>query len=49
MILDLFEAKAVLLGRMGRHDGALEIYVYRLQDFLKAEESVDRPLPEKRP
>lgn len=37
---DLFEAKAILLGRMGRHDGALEIYVYRLQDFLKAEECV---------
>lgn len=37
---DLFEAKAILLGRMGRHDSALEIYVYRLQDFLKAEEWV---------
>ncbi|THH28020.1 hypothetical protein EUX98_g6176 [Antrodiella citrinella] len=37
---DLFEAKAVLLGRLGRHDNALEIYVYRLQDFLKAEEYV---------
>lgn len=37
---DLFEAKAILLGRMGRHDSALEIYVYRLQDFLKAEECV---------
>ena len=35
---ELFEVKAVLLGRMGRHDNALEIYVYRLHDFLKAEE-----------
>ncbi|KAJ3537551.1 hypothetical protein NM688_g6671 [Phlebia brevispora] len=39
---DLFEAKAILLGRMGRHDSALEIYVYRLQDFLKAEEYCKR-------
>jgi Vam6/Vps39-like protein vacuolar protein sorting-associated protein 39 len=35
---DLYEVKAILLGRSGRHDNALEIYVYRLQDFLKAEE-----------
>jgi len=34
----MFEARAVLLGRLGKHDGALEIYVYRLQDFIKAEE-----------
>ena len=33
-----FEAKAILLGRMGRHENALEIYVYRLHDYLKAEE-----------
>ncbi|THH01628.1 hypothetical protein EW026_g1133 [Hermanssonia centrifuga] len=39
---DLFEAKAVLLGRLGRHDNALEIYVYRLQDFQKAEEYCKR-------
>lgn len=37
---EFFEAKAVLLGRLGRHDNALEIYVYRLQDFVKAEECV---------
>ncbi|KAJ3506301.1 hypothetical protein NMY22_g17296 [Coprinellus aureogranulatus] len=37
---DLFEARAILLGRLGRHDQALELYVYRLQDYLKAEESV---------
>ncbi|KAI0690617.1 hypothetical protein BC835DRAFT_1363553 [Cytidiella melzeri] len=39
---DLFEAKAILLGRSGRHDNALEIYVYRLQDFIKAEEYCKR-------
>ena len=33
-----FEAKAILLGRMGRHENALELYVYRLHDYLKAEE-----------
>lgn len=38
--LDLHEARAVLLGRLGRHDQALEAYVYRLQDFKKAEEWV---------
>ncbi|KAF7795997.1 hypothetical protein EIP86_007166 [Pleurotus ostreatoroseus] len=42
LVTDLFEAKAILLGRMGRHDSALEIYVYRLQDFLKAEEYCKR-------
>jgi Vam6/Vps39-like protein vacuolar protein sorting-associated protein 39 len=35
---DLFEARAILLGRLGRHDQALELYVYRLQDYGKAEE-----------
>jgi len=35
---DLYEARAILLGRLGRHDQALELYVYRLQDYLKAEE-----------
>ena len=38
--LDLFEARAILLGRLGRHDAALETYVYRLQNFSKAEEYV---------
>ena len=38
-----FEAKAILLGRMGRHENALEIYVYRLHDYLKAEEYVYPP------
>ncbi|KAF9064436.1 hypothetical protein BDP27DRAFT_1230507 [Rhodocollybia butyracea] len=35
---DLYEARAILLGKLGRHDQALELYVYRLQDYLKAEE-----------
>ncbi|KAI0635691.1 hypothetical protein C8Q77DRAFT_1277165 [Trametes polyzona] len=39
---DLFEAKAILLGRLGRHDSALEVYAYRLQDFQKAEEYCKR-------
>ncbi|KAJ7236270.1 hypothetical protein B0H12DRAFT_1026995 [Mycena haematopus] len=39
---DLFEARAILLGRFGRHDQALELYVYRLQDYLKAEKHCAR-------
>ncbi|EMD34098.1 hypothetical protein CERSUDRAFT_141580 [Gelatoporia subvermispora B] len=39
---DLFEAKAILLGRLGRHDAALEVYVYRLHDYTKAEEYCKR-------
>lgn len=37
MHADLFETRAILLGRLGRHDSALEIYVYRLRDYDKAE------------
>lgn len=37
-IVDMFEARAVLLGRLGRHEAALETYVYRLRDYIKAEE-----------
>jgi hypothetical protein len=37
---DLFEARAILLGRLGRHDQALELYAYRLQDYSKAEECI---------
>jgi Vam6/Vps39-like protein vacuolar protein sorting-associated protein 39 len=33
----MFEARAILLGRMGRHESALEIYVRRLKDYVKAE------------
>lgn len=35
---DLYEARAILLGRMGRHDHALELYAYKIGDFNKAEE-----------
>eukprot|EP00047_Mylnosiga_fluctuans_P005237 m.239225 g.239225 ORF g.239225 m.239225 type:complete len:847 (-) comp13451_c0_seq1:124-2664(-) len=34
----LFEERAVLLGRLGRHEKALELYAIRLQDAAKAEE-----------
>jgi len=39
---DLYEARAILLGRLGRHDQALETYVYRLHDYMKAEEHCKR-------
>ncbi|TFK35543.1 hypothetical protein BDQ12DRAFT_634973 [Crucibulum laeve] len=39
---ELYEARAILLGRLGRHDQALELYVYKLQDYLKAEEYCKR-------
>ncbi|KAG9225012.1 hypothetical protein CCMSSC00406_0001837 [Pleurotus cornucopiae] len=39
---DLYEARAVLLGRMGRHDQALGLYVYHLHDYTKAEEYCKR-------
>ncbi|EIW83909.1 rab guanyl-nucleotide exchange factor [Coniophora puteana RWD-64-598 SS2] len=39
---DLYEARAILLGRMGRHGHALELYVYRLRDYPKAEDYCKR-------
>lgn len=39
---DLFEARAILLGKLGRHDSALELYVYRLRDYAKAERHCKR-------
>ncbi|KAH9998803.1 hypothetical protein BJV74DRAFT_883060 [Russula compacta] len=39
---DLFEARAILLGKLGRHDSALELYVYRLHDYDKAEQYCKR-------
>ncbi|KAG9314800.1 vacuolar sorting protein 39 domain 1-domain-containing protein [Chiua virens] len=39
---DLYEARAILLGRMERHEHALELYVYKLGDFAKAEEHCKR-------
>lgn len=41
--LGMFEVRAILLGRMGKHQAALEIYVYRLNNFAKAEEYVPTP------
>ena len=35
---DLYEVRATLLGRLGRHEGALQIYVYQLEDHRTAEE-----------
>ncbi|KAK0531875.1 Vacuolar morphogenesis protein 6 [Tilletia horrida] len=34
---DLFEPRAILLGRMGQHEAALGLYVYRLRAHDKAE------------
>ncbi|EPQ27516.1 uncharacterized protein PFL1_05054 [Pseudozyma flocculosa PF-1] len=34
---DMFEARALLLGRMGQHEGALGIYVRKLKDLDRAE------------
>lgn len=31
------EARAILLGRMGKHDEALRIYIYTLKDYAAAE------------
>jgi hypothetical protein len=39
----MLEVRAILLGRMGKHQAALEIYVYRLNNFAKAEEYVPPP------
>ncbi|KAL0065292.1 Vacuolar morphogenesis protein 6 [Marasmius tenuissimus] len=39
---DLFEARAILLGKLGRHDQALELYVYKLHEYFKAEEYCKR-------
>lgn len=35
---DMHEVRAILLGRLGRHEGALQIYVYQLEDHAIAEE-----------
>ncbi|KAF8841813.1 hypothetical protein BDN67DRAFT_900734 [Paxillus ammoniavirescens] len=46
---DLYEARAILLGRMNRHEHALELYVYKLGDFAKAEEHCKRISPSPTP
>ncbi|KAL4865372.1 hypothetical protein BDV12DRAFT_150353 [Aspergillus spectabilis] len=35
---DFFEARAILFSKMGQHRQALEIYVFKLEDYVKAEE-----------
>ena len=35
--IDLPEVRAILLGRQGRHEDALRIYVYQLEDYEAAE------------
>ena len=35
---DLFEARAIVFSKMGQHRQALEIYVFKLKDPVKAEE-----------
>ncbi|ORY62729.1 hypothetical protein BCR35DRAFT_308965 [Leucosporidium creatinivorum] len=39
---DMHEVRAILLGRLGRHEGALQIYVYQLEDHATAEEYCKR-------
>jgi hypothetical protein len=35
---EIYEVRAILLGRLGRHEGALAIYVNQLKDNATAEE-----------
>ncbi|CCO30777.1 Vam6/Vps39-like protein Short=hVam6p [Rhizoctonia solani AG-1 IB] len=37
---DLHEVRAVVLGKLGNHHGALEIYAHKIQDYTEAEEHV---------
>jgi tetratricopeptide (TPR) repeat protein len=37
-----YEAKAIVFSKMGQHKQALEIYVFKLKDFAKAEEYCNR-------
>ncbi|QRV74951.1 vacuolar protein-sorting-associated protein 39 [Ceratobasidium sp. AG-Ba] len=39
---ELYEARAILLGKLGNHQGALEIYVKKMQDYTEAEEYCKR-------
>ncbi|CAO3612687.1 unnamed protein product [Cunninghamella echinulata] len=47
---DLFDERAILLSRIGQHDQALDIYVYKLKNYSMAEEyctKIYREDPEK--
>lgn len=35
-----YEAQAIVLSNMGQHKQALEIYVFKMKDYVKAEEYV---------
>lgn len=35
---DFFESRAIVLSKMGQHKQALQIYVFQLKDYAKAEE-----------
>lgn len=37
---ELFEARAIVFSKMGQHRQALEIYVFNIEDYAKAEEYV---------
>ena len=37
---EFYEAQAVVLSNMGQHKQALEIYVFKIKDFEKAEEYI---------
>ncbi|GAA5922564.1 hypothetical protein JCM1841_006202 [Sporobolomyces salmonicolor] len=39
---DMHQVRAILLGRLGRHEGALQIYVYQLEDHTTAEQYCKR-------
>lgn len=38
--LDFYEARAILLSRLGQHDQALNIYVHKLKNEKLAEEYI---------
>ncbi|CEQ42822.1 SPOSA6832_04686 [Sporobolomyces salmonicolor] len=42
---DMHQVRAILLGRLGRHEGALQIYVYQLEDHTTAEQSASLSPP----
>ena len=37
---EFFEARAIVFSKMGQHRQALEIYVFKIEDYAKAEEYV---------
>lgn len=41
---EFFEARAIVFSKMGQHKQALEIYVFKLEDYAKAEEYVIQPM-----